>query len=70
MIKACSEAISIATAKCFSSEHVHEGFLQSFYERDDEVKNTKLLATVFNGGKTFTSQCRYAKMYLVIDAFA
>ena len=50
---------------------MHEGFLQSFYERDDnEVKNTKLLVTVLNGGKSTTSTCRYAKFYLVIDAYA
>ena len=34
------------------------------------MKNTKLLVTVFNGGKSYTSQCRYAKIYLIIDAYA
>ena len=71
VVKACSEALHFAVAKCFEPERVHEGFQQSFYERDEnEVKNTKLLVTVLNGGKSTTSTCRYAKFYLVIDAYA
>lgn len=71
VIKACSEALMYAVAKCFSPINVWEGFVQSFYPRDEEVegtRNTKLLISVLSGGKSTTSLVKFAKFYLIIDA--
>jgi hypothetical protein len=71
VIKACSEALMYAVAKCFAPVNVWEGFNQSFYPRDEEVegtRNTKLLVNVFSGGKTTTSLVKFAKFFLIIDA--
>ena len=70
IIKACSEAIMYAVAKCFEPNQVYRGFLQSFYPRDDEfgVKNTKMLMTVLNGGKAMGSAVKFSKFYLIVDA--
>lgn len=71
VIKACSEALMYAVAKCFSPNNIHEGFVQSFYPRDEEVegtRNTKLLINVLGGGKTTTSLVKFGKFFLIIDA--
>lgn len=70
IIKACSEAIMYAVAKCFEPNQVYRGFLQSYYPRDDEfgVKNTKMLMTVLNGGKAMGSTVKFSKFYLIVDA--
>ena len=60
-----------AVAKCFSPVNVWEGFLESFYPRDEEVegtRNTKLLVNVLSGGKTTTSLVKFSKFFLIIDA--
>jgi len=62
-----------AVAKCFSPDHVYQGFKESFYPREEEIegtKNTKLLISIFNGGKLFNSQVKFAKFFLIIDALA
>jgi hypothetical protein len=54
IVRACSEALAFAVAKCFDSDKVYEGFAEAFYPRDcDIVKNTKMLITVLNGGKNY-----------------
>jgi len=71
IVRACSEALTYAVAKCFSPHQVYEGFIQSFYPRDEDIdshRNTKLLVTVFNGGKATGSQVRFSKFFLVLDA--
>ena len=71
VVRACSEALMFAVAKCFSPQDVFEGFKESFYPRDEEVegtKNTKLMVTVLNGGKHVNSQVKFSKFYLIIDA--
>lgn len=71
LIKACSEALAYAVAKSFSPVNVFEGFVQSFYPRDEEVegtKNTKLLINVFIGGKLAASAVKFSRIYLIIDA--
>lgn len=71
LIKACSEALTYAVAKSFCPVNIYEGFVQSFYPRDEEVegtKNTKLLISVLNGGKIMASAVKFSKVYLIIDA--
>ena len=71
IIKACSEALTYAVAKSFSPVNVYEGFVQSFYPRDEEVegtKNTKLLVNVFTGGKLAASAVKFSRIYLIIDS--
>lgn len=70
LVRACSEALLIATAKCYAPTKLWEGFGQSFYPRDetDGDVNTKLMLTVFTGGKAAASQVRFSKFYLIIDA--
>ena len=71
IVKACSEALMYAVAKCFSPNNLHEGFVQSFYPRDEEVegtRNTKLLISVLSGGKSTTSLVKFHKFFLIIDA--
>jgi len=71
IVRACSEALTYAVAKCFSPHQVYEGFTQSFYPLDDDIdthRNTKLLVTVLNGGKAVGSAVKFAKFFLVIDA--
>lgn len=58
IVKACSEALLMGTAKCYSPVNTFEGFSQSFYPRDEEIDgavNTKLMITVFTGGKAASS---------------
>ena len=60
-----------AVAKCFAPNNVHEGFVQSFYPRDEEVegtRNTKLLINILAGGKSTTSLVKFAKFFLIIDS--
>lgn len=71
IVRACSEALVFGTAKCYSPQNVWEGFGQSFYPRDEEIEgvaNTKLMMTVFSGGKAAGSAVRFAKFYLIVDA--
>ena len=70
-IRACSEALTYAVAKCFAPNRVWEGFIESFYPRaeDDGLKNTKLLVTIFSGGKAAGSAVKFAKFFLIIDSF-
>jgi hypothetical protein len=71
IIKACSEALTYAVAKCFAPVNIFEGFVQSFYPRDEDVegtRNTKLLVNVLGGGKGTTSLVKFSKFYLIIDA--
>lgn len=71
IVKACSEALMYAVAKCYSPNNLHEGFVQSFYPRDEEVegtRNTKLLINVLGGGKSTTSLVKFSKFFLIIDA--
>lgn len=72
LVRACSEALIFATAKCFSPENVYDGFKQSFYEVDEEAgnKNTKLMIKVFNGGKASGSAVKFSRFYLIIDAMS
>jgi hypothetical protein len=68
IVKACSEAITIATAKCYAPENVFNGFSNSFYRNENPNNNTKMLLTVFNGGKALNSAVKFSKFYLIIDA--
>jgi hypothetical protein len=71
LIRVCSEAIMFAVAKCYCPSNPYDGFKESFYPRDEDVegtKNTKLLITVFNGGKAIGSTVKFSKFYLIIDA--
>ena len=71
IIKACSEALTYGVAKSFSPVNVYEGFVQSFYPRDEDVegtKNTKLLISVLNGGKAVASAVKFSKVYLIVDS--
>jgi len=49
---------------------VFEGFKESFYPIDEEEgsSNTKLMVTIFNGGKAYASQVKWSKFFLIIDA--
>jgi hypothetical protein len=69
-IRACSEALTFAVAKCFCPHQIFNGFTESFYPRDDEEsqKNTKMLITVLTGGKTAGSAVKFSRFYLIIDA--
>ena len=69
VIRACSEALTYAVAKCFCPHQVYAGFTESFYPRDEEANtNTKLLITVLNGGKAAGSAVKFSKFFLIIDA--
>lgn len=71
IVRACSEALTYAVAKCFCPHQVFAGFTESFYPRDEDVeghKNTKLLVTVLNGGKATGSQVKFSKFFLIIDS--
>lgn len=71
IVRACSEALLYGTAKCYAPQNVWEGFSQSFYPRDEEIEgvaNTKLMITVFNGGKAAGSVVKFSKFYLIVDA--
>lgn len=71
VVRACSEALTYAVAKCYCPHQVYAGFAESFYPRDEDCeghKNTKLLISVLNGGKASGSAVKFAKFYLVIDA--
>ena len=71
IVRACSEALLSATAKCYAPQNVWEGFSQSFYPMDEEIegiKNTKLMITVFTGGKAAGSAVKFSKLYLIVDA--
>lgn len=71
IVRACSEALLYGTAKCYSPQDAWDGFSQSFYPRDEEIEgaiNTKLMMTVFSGGKAVGSAVRFAKFYLIVDA--
>ena len=60
-----------AVAKCFAPEKVYSGFNNAYYTTGDQqprVRNTKLLVTIFNGGKVVNSAVKFTKFYLVIDA--
>lgn len=73
LVRACSEAIMYAVSKCYSVNDVFDGFKESFYPYDEDVdvtRNTKLLISVFNGGKAAASAVKFAKFYLIIDAAA
>jgi hypothetical protein len=51
--------------------NVFEGFVQSFYPRDEEVegtKNTKLLISILNGGKAVSSAVKFSKIFLIVDS--
>ena len=71
LVRACSEAIVFAVAKCYCTNNIFDGFKESFYpydEDNDVTRNTKLLISVFNGGKAANSVVKFTKFYLVIDA--
>jgi hypothetical protein len=73
LVRACSEAIMYAVAKCYCVNDVFDGFKQSFYPYDEDVditRNTKLLISVFNGGKEAHSVVKFSKFYLIVDAAA
>jgi len=73
LVRACSEAIMYAVAKCYSVNNVYDGFKESFYPYDEDVditRNTKLLISVFNGGKAANSVVKFTKFYLIVDAAA
>ena len=72
LVRACSEALVFATAKCFSQENVYDCFRESFYEVDEEAgnKNTKLLIKIFNGGKASGSAVKFSRFYLIVDAMS
>ena len=72
IIRACSEALIYAVAKCFQPENVFDGFKESFYPKEDDEgsSNTKLMITVLNGGKAVNSLVKWAKFYLIIDTNA
>jgi enolase len=62
-----------AVAKCYCVNNVFDGFKQSFYPYDEDIditRNTKLLISVFNGGKAANSVVKFTKFYLIVDAAA
>ena len=70
IVRACSEALNYAAAKCFNPQQVHRGLKESFYCPDEFGKrdvNTKLLITLLNGGKSVGSQVKFGKFYLIVD---
>jgi hypothetical protein len=73
LVRACSEAIMYAVAKCYCVNDVFDGFKMSFYPYDEDLeitRNTKLLISVFNGGKAANSAVKFSKFYLIVDAAA
>ena len=41
VVRACSEALTYAVAKCFCPHQVFAGFTESFYPRDEDVEGHK-----------------------------
>lgn len=69
ILKACSEALVYAVAKCYSPEYLYRGISSSFYQYDKfRDMNTRLLVTVLNGGKAAGSAVKFSKFYLIIDS--
>ena len=68
IVKACSEALVYAVAKCFSPDNLYRGISSSFYQFEKfKDMNTNLMITVLNGGKSVGSAVKFSKFYLLID---
>jgi len=55
IVRACSDALVYATAKCYNPDKLFEGFSHSFFQKNqinENYKKLKLLINVFTGGKT------------------
>jgi len=72
VIKACSEAILYGAAKCYEQVDLYKGIRDHYFpmrvmEGNEVGVRTKLLFTIFNGGKSLGSQVKFGKFYLIID---
>lgn len=67
MIKATSEALLYAAASCFNKIHIYKSLSEQYFDKAC-TGNTKLMFTIFNGGKSIGSTVKFSKFYLIIDA--
>lgn len=75
-MKVCSEALFYCSASCLAladtTPMCHS--IQKYFNPVEKIhqteRQTKLLCTVFNGGKASGSLCKYAKVYLIVDGAA
>lgn len=69
-LRAVSEALVHACARCFDNEFICRGIHESFCQADTvpvSSARTKMLMSVFSGGKAVNSAVKFAKFFLVVD---
>ncbi|CDW78142.1 ankyrin repeat family protein [Stylonychia lemnae] len=69
VIKACSEAILFAAASCFERINLYKSIRVNQYQSEFPAVHTKLMLTLFNGGKSNGSAVKFQKFYLIIDPY-
>lgn len=65
--KAVSEAVMLGAARCYQRADIFAGINKNLLKREFEMRNTKLMITLLNGGKVLGSAVKFAKFYLIID---
>jgi len=68
-VRACSEALYLAVGNCYIPGEPHRGIRQHVLSPNcrSGACNTKLLVTLFNGGKALGSNIKLSKFYLLVD---
>ena len=59
VIKACSEAILFAAASCFERINMYKAIRVNLYQSEFSAVQTKLMITLFNGGKSNGSAVKF-----------
>lgn len=59
IIKGCSEAILYAAASCFDTINLYSSISEKLYQGEFEKRPTKLMLTLFNGGKSNGSNVKF-----------
>ena len=75
VVRACSEALFFASAACLDNNGNSIGTtIREHFNPMDRLsqvpRSTKLLFTLFNGGKAAGSMVKFAKFYLIVDGNA
>mmetsp|Transcript_14956 Transcript_14956/g.25461 ORF Transcript_14956/g.25461 Transcript_14956/m.25461 type:complete len:130 (+) Transcript_14956:262-651(+) len=72
VIRICSQALVYGIAKCFQPQCLYKGITSYLFDSQTAQSHsseppTKLLLSVFTGGKAASSAVKFSKFYLIID---
>lgn len=70
ILRICSEALYLAVGSCYCPGEVERGIREKILSQNQKCAayETKLMFTIFNGGKALGSNIKFSKFYLLVEA--